>query len=105
MAEDTSTLGKYKSLMKLYEYKAKSPWVFDLTAAEAAKQDITFDSFITFLSKGDKYIMVADSHGYITTFKGRGEKVSGFEKKNRIFTGFKGPILSMNRHLSSVLFV
>lgn len=88
MIDDTNTLGKYKSLMKLYEYKTKAPWIFDMNKGMGSEEEQrTYDSFITVLSKGDKYIMVADSQGYVTTFKGRGDKLSGFDKKNRVFTG------------------
>ena len=57
-----------------------------------------FDKLLVFNHKGEKYLIITDSHGYLTFFKGKSDKSGGqFEFKGRLFSGIKSEILGLSR--------
>ena len=96
---------KYRNLHKLYEYKPKQPQVIDLRRQTGAGHEVRFESFLSYNHKSEKYIIVADSEGYLLIFRCKGDKGGNAEFKARVFSGSKSAILGMSRNLNNVLFV
>ena len=53
--------------MKIYEYKAGPPMVYDLSVFTATNSTpVNFNHLLVYAYKGDRLIMASDSEGYIT---------------------------------------
>jgi hypothetical protein len=98
--------GRYKILLKMYEYRAQKPLKIELSKFSSSPANlVNFEQFIVHMHKGDKYVLVGDSDGYIIIFKCKAEKGITLEYKTRIYTGSKESIINFSRHHHNVLFV
>lgn len=106
--KEEATSSKYSNLLKIYEYRANQPVVYDLTSYIGINYTkINYEHLMVYAHKGDHLILVTDSDGYITIMQPKKKKSSTiiYEFKARLFSGLHQSILSLARHQHNVLFV
>lgn len=106
--KEEATSSKYSNLLKIYEYRANQPVVYDLTSYIGINYTkVNYEHLMVYAHKGDHLILVTDSDGYITIMQPKKKKSSTiiYEFKARLFSGLHQSILSLARHQHNVLFV
>lgn len=106
--EDTSS-NRYQNLLKIYQYRANQPIVYDLTSYRTGNNtdEVKFENLMVYAHKGDHLIIVTDSEGFITIMYPKKQKSNTmhYEFKSRIYSGISQSILSLARHQQNVLFL
>ena len=96
--------------MKIYEYKAGPPMVYDLSVFTATNSTpVNFNHLLVYAYKGDRLIMASDSEGYITILQPKKNmkhiNFVNYEFKARLFTGENKPMLGFSKNQHNVLYV